>query len=285
MTEHLPPLPRLLMEPAIRGALAEDLGRAGDVTTEATIPAGTKARAWLRARDAGVAAGLDAAHMAFDLIDPTLEIAQPTIDGARITPGDVLMEIEGEARSILTAERVALNFAGRMSGIASTTRRMADAIAHTSAKVICTRKTTPGLRLFEKRAVRLGGGGNHRWGLDDAILIKDNHIAAAGGVSAALARAQAYAGHMLKIELEVDTLDQLAEALKAGGADVIMLDNMGPDLLRQAVEMVGGRAITEASGGITLQSAPSIAETGVDFLSVGWLTHSAGSLDLGLDFD
>ena len=275
MTEPLPPLPRLLMEPAVRGALAEDLGRAGDVTTDATIPAGTQARARLRAREAGVAAGLDAARLAFELIDPSLRIAQPVEDGARIAPGDV----------ILTAERVALNFAGRMCGIASITRKMADAIAHTEAKVICTRKTTPGLRLFEKRAVRLGGGGNHRWGLDDAILIKDNHVAAAGGVSAALARARDYAGHMLKIELEVDTLDQLAEALEAGGADVIMLDNMGPDLLRRAVKMVEGRAITEASGGITLESAPAIAETGVDFLSAGWLTHSARSLDLGLDFD
>ena len=285
MTEPLPPLPRLLMEPAVRGALAEDLGRAGDVTTDATIPAGTQARARLRAREAGVAAGLDAARLAFELIDPSLRIAQPVKDGARIAPGDVLMEIDGAARSILTAERVALNFAGRMCGIASITRKMADAIAHTEAKVICTRKTTPGLRLFEKRAVRLGGGGNHRWGLDDAILIKDNHVAAAGGVSAALARARDYAGHMLKIELEVDTLDQLAEALEAGGADVIMLDNMGPDLLRRAVKMVEGRAITEASGGITLESAPAIAETGVDFLSAGWLTHSARSLDLGLDFD
>jgi len=285
MTELLAPLPRLLMEPAVRGALAEDLGRAGDVTTEATIPAGTKARARMRAREAGVAAGLDAAVLAFELIDPALTIRQPTPNGARIAPGDVLMEIEGEARSLLTAERVALNFAGRMSGIASITRRMADAVAHTKAKVICTRKTTPGLRLFEKRAVRLGGGGNHRWGLDDAILIKDNHIAAAGGVRAALTRAKAYAGHMLKIELEVDTLDQLAEALEIGVADVVLLDNMKPETLRQAVAMAAGRVITEASGGITLESAADVAETGVDYLSAGWLTHSARSLDLGLDFD
>ncbi len=285
MSEPLAPLPRLLMEPAIRGALAEDLGRAGDVTTEATIPAGTQARARMRARETGVAAGLDAATLAFELIDPSLSIRQPTPNGARIARGDVLMEIEGDARSLLTAERVGLNFAGRMSGIASITRQMADAIAHTRARVICTRKTTPGLRLFEKRAVRLGGGGNHRWGLDDAILIKDNHIAAAGGVRAALTRAKDYAGHMLKIELEVDTLDQLAEALEVGVADVVLLDNMGPDTLRQAVTMAAGRVITEASGGITLESAPAIAEAGVDFLSAGWLTHSARSLDLGLDFD
>ncbi len=279
------PLPRILMEPAIRGALSEDLGRAGDVTTEATIPAGTQARARMRARESGVAAGLDAARLAFELVDPSLKIAQPAAGGQQIAPGDVLMEIEGEARSILTAERVALNFAGRMCGVASITRQMADAITHTSAKVICTRKTTPGLRLFEKRAVRLGGGGNHRWGLDDAILIKDNHIAAAGGVRAALTRAKAYAGHMMKVELEVDSLDQLSVALEVGGADVVLLDNMAPETLREAVEMTNGRVITEASGGITLQSAPAIAETGVDFLSAGWLTHSARSLDLGLDFD
>lgn len=285
MTEQFAPLPRLLMEPAIRAALAEDLGRAGDVTTEATIPAGTKARARMRAREDGVAAGLDAAALAFELVDPALNVAQPASGGDRIAVGDVLMEIEGDARSLLTAERVALNFAGRMSGIATITRQMADAIAHTHAKVICTRKTTPGLRLFEKRAVRLGGGGNHRWGLDDAILIKDNHISAAGGVRAALTRAKAYAGHMIKIEIEVDTLDQLAEALETGGADVVLLDNMTPDTLRKAVEMAEGRMITEASGGITLQTAPAIAETGVDFLSAGWLTHSARSLDLGLDFD
>ncbi len=284
MTEPFAPLPRLLIEPMVRLALAEDLGRAGDVTSEATIAAGTLAKAQMRSRETGVAAGLDAAALAFELVDPALKVSQPAAGGDRIAPGDILMEIEGDARAVLTAERVALNFAGRMSGVASITRRMADAIAHTDAKVICTRKTTPGLRLFEKRAVRLGGGGNHRWGLDDAILIKDNHISAAGGVRAALTRAKAFAGHMMKIELEVDTLDQLAEALEIGGADVVLLDNMPPETLRRAVDMVDGRAITEASGGITLDSAPAIAETGVDYLSAGWLTHSARSLDLGLDF-
>jgi nicotinate-nucleotide pyrophosphorylase (carboxylating) len=274
-----------MLEPAIRAALLEDLGRAGDVTSDAVIPPGTKATAVIRAREAGLAAGLDAARIAFELIDPALHITRDKADGDRVTPGAVLLTISGEARAILSAERVALNFACRLSGIATATRQIADAIAHTHAIVICTRKTTPGLRLFEKRAVRAGGGGNHRWGLDDAMLIKDNHIAAAGGITPVLARARAHAGPMMKIEIEVDTLDQLAEVLEAGGADNVLLDNMKPDTLRQAVEMNAGRLALEASGRITLETAPAIAETGVDYLSAGWLTHSARILDLGLDID
>ncbi len=210
-------------------------------------------------------------------------------DGARVAAGDTLMTVAGEARSILAAERVALNFACRMSGIATATRGIADAIAHTKAVIVCTRKTTPGLRLFEKRGVRAGGGGNHRWGLDDAMLIKDNHVAAAGGIRPALERARAHAGHMLKIEIEVDTLDQLREVLEAGdsghAADNVLLDNMGPETLREAVAMAAGRVALEASGRITPDTAPAIAETGVDYLSAGWLTHSARILDLGLDFE
>ncbi len=279
------PLPRLMLEPAIRAALLEDLGRAGDVTSDAVIPPGTKATAVMRAREAGVAAGLDAASIAFELIDPGLHINRDKADGDRVAPGDVLLTISGEARAILSAERVALNFACRLSGIATATRQIADAIAHTHATIICTRKTTPGLRMFEKRAVRAGGGGNHRWGLDDAMLIKDNHIAAAGGIGPVLERARAHAGHMMKIEIEVDTLDQLAEVLSAGGADNVLLDNMMPDMLCEAVAMNAGRLALEASGRITPDSAPTIAETGVDYLSAGWLTHSARILDLGLDID
>ena len=283
MTTTLPPLPRLLLEPAIRAALLEDLGRAGDVTSDAVIAPGTKATALMRSREAGVAAGLDAARIAFELVDPALEISSDKADGDRLAPGDVLLSVSGAARAILAAERVALNFACRLSGIATATRAIADAIAHTRATIVCTRKTTPGLRVFEKRAVRAGGGGNHRWGLDDAMLIKDNHIAAAGGIRSVLERARAHAGHMMKIEIEVDTLDQLAEVLAAGGADNVLLDNMAPETLRQAVAMNAGRLGLEASGRITLDTAPAIAETGVDYLSAGWLTHSAGILDIGLD--
>jgi nicotinate-nucleotide pyrophosphorylase (carboxylating) len=279
------PLPRLMLEPAIRAALLEDLGRAGDVTSDAVIPPGTMATAILRAREAGVVAGLDAACVAFELIDPGLRIAHDRTEGDAVGPGEALLTISGEARSILSAERVALNFACRLSGIATATRRIADAIAHTRATIVCTRKTTPGLRMFEKRAVRAGGGGNHRWGLDDAMLIKDNHIAAAGGIGPVLERARDHAGHMMKIEIEVDTLEQLAVVLEAGGADNVLLDNMNPETLRQAVAINDGRLTLEASGRITLETAPAIAGTEVDYLSAGWLTHSAGILDLGLDID
>ncbi len=279
---ELEPLSNLIIEPAVRAALAEDLGRAGDVTTEATVPADKTAHAVIAVRAAGRIAGLDVARCAFRLVDPSLKIAVALRDGSDAKPGDATCHIEGNARSILSAERVALNFMGHMSGIATATAAFVKAIEGTGARITCTRKTTPNLRAFEKYAVRAGGGVNHRFGLDDGILIKDNHIAVAGGVTAALDAAKARAGHMLRIEIEVDTLDQLKEALD-GGAHAVLLDNMDPDTLRKAVEINKGRATLEASGGITLETVRAKAETGVDLLSVGWLTHSAPSLDLGLD--
>jgi len=273
---------RLLIEPIVRAALIEDLGRAGDITTEAIVPRGAVAEAEIVARQPGVLAGLDAALLAFELADPGLRIERRRADGAGIARGEVVAHITGSARGVLAAERTALNFLCRMSGIATATRRLADAIAGTKAKIICTRKTTPGLRVLEKEAVRLGGGANHRFGLDDAMLIKDNHIAIAGGVRPALERARRHAGHLVKIELEVDTLDQLAEALEVG-VDAVLLDNMTPQTMRRAVEMVDGRAVTEASGRITVETAAEIAATGVDLVSSGWITHSAPILDLGLD--
>jgi nicotinate-nucleotide pyrophosphorylase (carboxylating) len=230
-----------------------------------------------------VGAGLDFCKCAFALIAPVIVFAPRLVDGARLVPGDVLADISGPARGILTAERVALNFLGHLSGIASATRGIADAISHTKAKISCTRKTTPGLRFAEKYAVRAGGGANHRFGLDDAILIKDNHIAIAGGVGKAIEAARAAIGHLVKIEVEVDTLAQLDEAL-AFSPDAILLDNMGAEMLREAVARIGGKAIAEASGRINAQTASAIAETGVDLLSAGWLTHSAKVLDIGLDF-
>ena len=273
---------RLLIEPIVRAALIEDLGRAGDITTEAIVPRGAVAEAEIVARQPGVLAGLDAALLAFELADPGLRIERRRADGAGIARGEVVAHITGSARGVLAAERTALNFLCRMSGIATATRRLADAIAGTKAKIICTRKTTPGLRALEKEAVRVGGGANHRFGLDDAMLIKDNHIAIAGGVRPALERARRHAGHLVKIELEVDTLDQLAEALEVG-VDAVLLDNMTPQTMRRAVEMVDGRAVTEASGRITVETAAEIAATGVDLVSSGWITHSAPILDLGLD--
>jgi nicotinate-nucleotide pyrophosphorylase (carboxylating) len=280
----LAPLPQLLIEPIVRAALAEDLGRAGDITTEATIPAEAKARVVIRAREDGRIAGLDCARMAFRLMDPNLRVAVQIPDGSDVMPGDVVAAIERSARAIITGERVALNFLGHLSGIATATRQIARAIEGTSARVCCTRKTTPGLRALEKYAVRAGGGMNHRFGLDDAVLIKDNHIAVAGGVRTAIERARARAGHMVKVEVEVDTLDQLEEAL-ATGVEVVLLDNMAPDELARAVKLVAGRAITEASGRVTAATAPAIAAAGVDLISCGWITHSAPCLDLGLDFD
>jgi len=273
---------RLLSEPIVRAALLEDLGRAGDITSDAIVPENATIEAVIAARQPGVVAGLDAALLAFELLDPNLELARLCADGARVGCGEIVARISGRARPVLAAERVALNLLCRLSGVATATRSLADSIADTKAKIVCTRKTTPGLRILEKEAVRLGGGANHRFGLDDAILIKDNHVAIAGGVSAALARAKAHAGHLVKIELEVDTLDQLAEALECG-IDAVLLDNMDPDTLRRAVAMVAGRAITEASGRITRETAPAIAAVGVDLISSGWITHSAPILDLGLD--
>lgn len=282
MTRIPPPLPDIILDPIVRLALAEDLGRAGDLTTDATIPPGTRMRASIRARKAATLAGLDAAAYALKLVDSALKLEIENGDGARVAPGDTVATLEGPARSILIAERPMLNFIGRLSGVATLTAAFADAIAHTRAKIVCTRKTTPGHRALEKRAVRCGGGTSHRYGLDDAILIKDNHIAACGSVTAALERAHAYAGHLRMIEIEVDTLEQLEEAL-VGKPHAVLLDNMAPGTLRQAVAMVDGRCTTEASGGVTLETVAAIAETGVDFISSGALTHSAPNIDVGLD--
>jgi len=278
------PLPRIMIEPLVRMALLEDLGRAGDLTTDAIVPSGHHATTLLVARQSGVIAGLDLARLSFELLDPAIAIRVERDDGAVVAPGDVIAAIAGPARAILTAERVALNFLSRLSGIATATASIVTAIKDTRAKVVCTRKTTPGLRAIEKYAVRAGGGSNHRFGLDDAVLIKDNHVAIAGGVTEALRRARAGAGHLVKIEIEVDTLEQLREALDHG-IDAVLLDNMDATMLAEAVAMVAGRALTEASGRITPATAPSIAATGVDLMSIGWLTHSVSILDIGLDFE
>ncbi|MGO8920363.1 MAG: carboxylating nicotinate-nucleotide diphosphorylase [Stellaceae bacterium] len=278
-----PPLPAILIEPLVRAALIEDLGRAGDITTDAIVPAAARAETALVARQKGVLAGLDLALMAFRLIDPAIAARLDCRDGDRLSPGDVIALIEGPARGILTAERVALNFLCHLSGVASATAGIVEAIAGHGARVVCTRKTMPGLRAVQKYAVRVGGGANHRFGLDDAVLIKDNHIAVAGGITPAVSRARAAIGHLVKIEVEIDALAQLEEAL-ALGVDAVLLDNMGPEELRRAVTLVDRRAVTEASGRITPATAPGIAATGVDLISVGWLTHSAAVLDIGLDY-
>ena len=271
------------VERAVAAALAEDLGDAGDITSAATIPAEARARAVVAARKPGVIAGIDCALTAFRLADPDLNASVSRDDGSRVAPGDVVLKIEGRARGVLGAERVALNFLGHLSGVATAAAALVDAVEGTKARIACTRKTTPGLRVLEKYAVRCGGGRNHRFGLYDAVMIKDNHIAAAGGVAQALAAAKSACGHMVKVEIEVDTLEQLETAL-AGGADVVLLDNMSTDDLKRAVEVNQGRAILEASGNITLDTVRAIAETGVDVISSGWITHSAPTLDLGLDF-
>jgi nicotinate-nucleotide pyrophosphorylase (carboxylating) len=277
-----PPLPAIVLDPIVRLSLSEDLGRAGDLTTDATITPGTQLTAHIRARKNGVLAGMDAASHALHLIDPKVEFNVQIQDGEQLTPGATIAVMQGDARSILIAERTMLNFLGRLSGIATLTAEFAEIIAHTKAKVVCTRKTTPGHRAVEKRAVRCGGGTSHRYGLDDAILIKDNHIAACGSIADALQRAHAYAGHLRMIEIEVDTLDQLAEALPHK-PHAVLLDNMAPESLREAVAMIDGQCLAEASGGITLETIAAKAETGVDYLSVGALTHSAINLDVGLD--
>jgi nicotinate-nucleotide pyrophosphorylase (carboxylating) len=272
----------LLIEPIVRRALEEDLGRAGDITSELTVPSDKVVTARLVARQAGTISGLVAAASAFRLVDPGLALHVEIPDGGSTSKSATVATIAGSARSILTAERVALNFAGHLAGVATATRALVDAVAGTKARIVCTRKTTPGLRILEKYAVRCGGGHNHRFGLDDAILIKDNHIAAAGGIAAAIERVRAGTGHMVKVEVEVDTLVQLEEAL-ALGVDTILLDNMKPDDLRRAVSLANGRAILEASGGVTLSSVRAIAETGVDYISSGAITHSAPCLDVALD--
>jgi nicotinate-nucleotide pyrophosphorylase (carboxylating) len=276
------PLPDLLIEPIVRAALAEDLGRAGDVTGAACIPAGTAMSVVFAARTPGRVAGLDCARLAIALLDPkaAFEIVAP--DGSDVEAGDVLARVHGDAQAILSAERVALNLLGRLCGVATLTRTYVRAVEGTKARIVCTRKTTPGLRALEKYAVRCGGATNHRYGLDDAILIKDNHIAACGGVVHALTRAKAAAGHLMKVEIEVDTLDQLDQALPFR-PDVIMLDNFTLPDLEAAVARVAGAVTLEASGGVNLQTVRAIAETGVDAISVGALTHSAPVLDIGLD--
>lgn len=279
-----PPLPDMILEPLVRATLAEDLGIYGDITTRTVIPAGTRYLARIIAREAGVASGMQVAAIAFRLVDPALALRVLVPDGAPFDAGAVLAEIEGEAASILTAERVALNFAGRLSGIATLTAAHVAQTAGTHARITCTRKTTPGLRLVEKQAVLHGGGFNHRFSLSDAILIKDNHIAAAGGIRAVLRRVKEQASHMIRTEIEVDRLDQLAEVLDEGGADVVLLDNMNTKTLRAAVAMNAGRLVLEASGNMRLPRIAEVAATGVDYISVGALTHSARTLDLGLDF-
>ncbi len=276
-------LPRIVIEPLVRAALLEDLGRAGDLTSDSTIGADETARVALVSREPGVIAGTDCARLAWELVDPRIVVSDLLPDGSRVQPGTVIGTISGPARGLLSGERVALNFLGHLSGVATGTATIADAIAHTHAKVADTRKTIPGLRALQKHAVKAGGGNNHRFGLDDAVLIKDNHIAVAGGVAEAVRRAKAGVGHLVKIEVEVDSLAQLAELLPLG-VDAVLLDNMGPDLVREAVAMVAGRLITEASGRITPETAVPLAEAGVDLISVGWLTHSAHVLDIGLDY-
>ena len=273
----------LAIDEAVERALDEDLGRAGDVTSIATVPPGIAGRGAVVARAAGVIAGLPVLEAAFRKLDPQVNLAAQFRDGAAVAAGTVLMTVEGQARALLGAERVALNFLGHLSGVATATAAFVRLVAGTHARVCCTRKTTPGLRALEKYAVRCGGGFNHRFGLDDAILIKDNHIALAGGVRAVLKRARAVAGHLVKIEIEVDTLDQLREVLDTSLADAVLLDNMDPPTLAAAVKLVGGRLVTEASGGITHASAAAVAATGVDYISSGAITHSATNLDVGMD--
>lgn len=276
------PLPDLLIEPVVRAALAEDLGRAGDVTAMACIDADARLSAVFAARRPGVVSGLACARLAIVALDPGARFETLAADGDAVEAGAALARVDADARALLSAERTALNLLGRLSGVATLTRAYVDAVAGTGARIVDTRKTTPGLRHLEKYAVRCGGGINHRFGLDDAILIKDNHVAACGGVGEAVRRAKAFAGHLMKVEVEVDSLDQLEEALRHG-PDVVMLDNFGPEALAKAVELAAGRAVLEASGGVNLQTVRALAETGVDVISVGALTHSAPVLDIGLD--
>ncbi|WP_113062197.1 carboxylating nicotinate-nucleotide diphosphorylase [Oligella urethralis] len=278
----IPPLSELLIEPLVRATLVEDLGRAGDITSDAIIPAEVQAELYLVARAEGVLAGLDLARLAFKLVNAEIVFEPLLQDGACLQKGSRIARVAGPARAMLTAERTALNFLCHLSGIASVTARIADSIAEWGCKVTCTRKTTPLMRTVEKYAVRVGGGQNHRFGLDDAILIKDNHIAIAGSLSKAVERARAAIGAMVKIEVEVDTLEQLDEAL-ALGVEVILLDNMSLENLAEAVRRIDGRAISEASGGVTPETAVAIAKQGVNLIAIGWLTHSAPILDIGLD--
>ena len=276
------PLPALLVEPIVRAALLEDLGRAGDITSDALLPAEARCRGAIVARQGGTVTGTEAAALAFRLLDPAVRVAIDRPDGSVVDAGEAVMRIDGAARAVLAAERVALNLLCRLSGIATATADLVRAALPHHARITCTRKTTPGLRALEKQAVRAGGGVNHRFGLDDGVLIKDNHIALAGSVREAVARARRSVGHMVKVECEVEDLGQLREALEAG-VDAVLLDNMTPTMLRDAVQAIAGRAIAEASGRITIDTIQAVAATGVDLISVGWITHSAAILDLGLD--
>jgi nicotinate-nucleotide pyrophosphorylase (carboxylating) len=279
----LNPLLPIMYEPIVRTALLEDLGRAGDITADGIVPAEQQSTLVLRARQPGVVAGLDIARCAFQLVAPAIRLNAERPDGSAVVPGEIIATIEGPAPGLLTGERTALNFLCHLSGVATATASLVAAARGTKAKIVCTRKTTPGLRALEKYAVRAGGGGNHRFGLDDAVLIKDNHIALAGSIRTAVERAKAHAGHLVKIEVEVDTLAQLDQVL-ALGVDAVLLDNMTVEDLKQAVAITDGRAITEASGRITADTAKAIAATGVDLISAGWITHSSAALDIGLDY-
>jgi nicotinate-nucleotide pyrophosphorylase (carboxylating) len=281
-SKSLPTLPPLLVADAVRAALKEDLGAAGDITSKATIPEAATAVATFGARQPGVLAGLALAACAFREIDPAIKFESLMRDGDRVDAGSVVARVSGPARGILSAERVALNYLCHLSGIATATAALVAAVSHAGARIADTRKTTPGLRAFEKYAVRCGGGVNHRIGLYDAVLIKDNHVAVAGGVGEAVRRARAAVDKGTTIEIEVTSLEELSEALDEH-ADVVMLDNMDVETMRQAVEMTGGKALLEASGNVTLETVGKIAETGVDIISSGWITHSAPALDLGLD--
>lgn len=284
MNTHLEPaLDKVLLEPLVQAALVEDLGRRGDVTSQATIPADKQAKLQIRARQAGVICGMDVARLSFAAVDEQIEFVAQIHDGERVAAGTVLAIVSGNARHLLTAERTALNFLTHLSGIATATQQIVDSVAEYPAQITCTRKTIPGLRTLQKYAVRCGGGRNHRLGLDDAILIKDNHIAIAGDIQTAIKQAQDFAGHLIPIEVEVDTLEQLQLALDAG-VSLVLLDNMSPDTLSEAVAMCQGRAQTEASGGITPETVQAAAKSGVDFIAMGYLTHSTTALDIGLDF-
>jgi nicotinate-nucleotide pyrophosphorylase (carboxylating) len=275
----------LEIDEAVTRALAEDLGRAGDVTSIATVPEGTPGRAVVAARKGGRIAGLPLVEAAFRKLAPGTEIKAHARDGDAVAAGASLMTVTGPARAMLASERVALNFIGHLSGVATATAEYVKRVAHTRTRVTCTRKTLPGLRALQKYAIRCGGGFNHRFGLDDAVLIKDNHVAVAGGIRPVLERARAKVGHLVKIEIEVDSLDQLREVLATGLADVVLFDNFDVPRLREAVALVKGRLVTEASGGVTLESVGAIAETGVDYVSSGALTHSVINLDIGLDIE
>ncbi len=283
-TDLRPALPALMIEGIVRQALLEDLGRAGDITTDATVGPGMQAAAVLASRERGRVAGMPVAAAAFRLVDPAVVFEALVSDGDEIAPGAVLARISGPARAILSAERVALNFLMHLSGVATETARYAEAIGDAKAKICCTRKTLPGLRALQKYAVRCGGGSNHRFGLDDAVLIKDNHIAVAGSVGGAIRAARAYAGHLVRVEVEVDTLAQLEDAL-AAGPDVILLDNMSLESLEKAVETTAGRAVLEASGNVSLETVAGIARTGVDLISTSKITMAARPLDIGLDIE